>query len=147
VLAFASDENFAVCDGELKRPAPSYTLDTVQQFKRQYGPGTSIRWLLGADSVQDLVHWYKICELIDECDVTTMQRAGYAPPDFGQFEPLWGPERVERLKRNVIETPLIDVSSTEVRRRLAADEDVRGLLHPDVIDYIHCHGLYRQTGP
>lgn len=143
-LAIAGHENFAASDCELKRPAPSYTLDTVRHFKQDYGPQTSIRWLLGADSVQDLVHWYKVCDLIDECDVTTMLRAGYAPPDFDRFEPLWGRERVAKLKRNAIETPLIDVSSTEVRRRLAAGGDVRGLLHPDVIDYIRRHGLYRQ---
>ncbi len=142
-LAAAACDRFAVSDCELKRPAPSYTLDTVRQFKHEYGPGTSIRWLLGADSVQDLVHWYKIRELIDECDVTTMLRAGYEPPDFSRFEPLWGAERVAKLKRNAIETPLIDISSTQVRKKLAAGEDVRGMLHPDVIDYIRRHGLYR----
>ncbi len=144
-LAIAGRDNFAASDCELKRPAPSYTLDTVRLFKRQYGAHTSIHWLLGADSVEDLVHWHKVRELIDECNLTTMQRAGYAPPDFERFVPMWGPERVAKLKRNVVQTPLIDVSSTEVRRRLAAGEDVRGMLHPDVIEYIHRHGLYRQT--
>jgi len=142
-LAAAACDRFAVSDCELKRPAPSYTLDTLRQFQQEYGPGTSIRWLLGADSVPDLVHWHRIRELIDECDVTTMLRAGYEPPDFDRFEPLWGPERVAKLKRDAIETPLIDISSTEVRKRLAAGEDVRGMLHPDVIDYIQRHGLYR----
>ena len=102
--------------------------------------------VLGADSIEDLVHWYKVRELIDACNLTTMQRAGYPPPDFDRFEPLWGPERVAKLKRNVVETPRIDISSTEVRRRLAAGGDVTGMLHPDVIAYIRRHGLYRQTG-
>jgi nicotinate-nucleotide adenylyltransferase len=64
-LAIAGRDNFAVSDCELKRPAPSYTLDTVRLFKREYGPGISIHWLLGADSVEDLVHWHKVRELID----------------------------------------------------------------------------------
>lgn len=144
-LAVAGRDDFAVSDCELRRPAPSYTLDTVRQFKREYGPQTSIHWLLGADGIEDLVHWYKVRELIDECNVTTMQRAGYAQPDFERFAPMWGPQRVAKLKRDVVETPLIDVSSTEVRRRLAAGEDVRGMLHPDVIEHIRRHGLYRQT--
>jgi len=144
-LAIADHDNFAVSDCEVKRPAPSYTLDTVRRFKHEYGPKTSIHWLLGADSIEDLVHWYKVRELIDECSVTTMQRAGYARPDFDRFEPLWGPERLAKLKRNIVQTPLIDISSTEVRRRLAADEDVRGMLHPDVIEYTRRRGLYRQT--
>jgi len=142
-LAIAGRDNFAVSDCELKRPAPSYTLDTVRLFKREYGPETSIHWLLGADSIDDLVHWYKVRELIDECNLTTMQRAGYAPPDFERFIPMWGPERVAKLKRNVVQTPLIDISSTEVRRRLAAGEDVHGMLHPGVIEYIRRHELYR----
>jgi len=147
MLAIAGEDLFAVSNIELKRPAPSYTLDTVRQFKRDYGADVSIHWLLGADAIGDLVHWHKIRELIDECKLTTMRRAGYEPPDFDRFVPTWGPERVARLKRNIVETPLIDVSSTEVRRRLLAGEDVSGMLHPDVIEYIRAHDLYRATHP
>ncbi len=142
-LATADDAEFAVSDCELTRPAPSYTLDTVRLFQRQYGPDTTIHWLLGADNVKDLVYWHKIEELIDECNLTTMQRAGYAPPDFDRFELLWGEPRVVKLKQNVVQTPLVDVSSTEVRRRLTSHEDVVGMLHPDVIQYIGEHRLYQ----
>jgi nicotinate-nucleotide adenylyltransferase len=141
-LAIAGHRDFAVSDGELQRPAPSYTLDTVRQFQRDYGPGTAVHWLLGADTVEDLVHWHRIEELIDECHLTTMQRPGFVP-DFDRFESRWGPQRVAKLKRDVIDTPLVDISSTEVRRRLAAGEDVSGMLHPDVIHYIREHNLYR----
>jgi nicotinic acid mononucleotide adenylyltransferase len=47
----------------------------------------------------------------------------------------------------MIETPLVNVSSTEVRKRLAAGEDVTGMLHPDVIEYIREHKLYRKAQP
>jgi nicotinate-nucleotide adenylyltransferase len=142
-LATAGDKTFEVSDCELRRPAPSFTLDTVRLFQRRYGPEAAIHWLLGADSVKDLVHWYEIEELIDECNLTTMLRAGYAPPDFDRFEPRWGERRIAKLKQNVVQTPLIDVSSTEVRRRLASREDVAGMLHPDVIRYIREHRLYQ----
>ncbi|MEN6577249.1 MAG: nicotinate (nicotinamide) nucleotide adenylyltransferase [Phycisphaerales bacterium] len=141
-LATAGDDSFAVSDCELERVTPSFTLDTVRLFRREYGEDTAIHWLLGADSVKDLVHWYGIEELIDECNLTTMQRAGYAPPDFDRFLPQWGAQRVAKLKRDVVRTPRIDVSSTEVRRRLAAGQDVSGMLHPDVIAYIREHSLY-----
>jgi nicotinate-nucleotide adenylyltransferase len=146
-LAIVGSDLYAVSDCEIKRPAPSYTLDTVRQFKRECGPETSIHWLIGADGIGDLVHWHKIRELIDECNLTTMRRAGYPAPDFDRFEPLWGPQRVAKLKQNMIETPLIDVSSTEVRRRLAAGEHVMGMLHPNVIQYIREHNLYQRTQP
>lgn len=141
-LATAGHTSFLVSDCELKRPAPSFTIDTVRTFQQQYGQDTAIHWLLGADSIKDLVHWHMIEELIDECNLTTMQRAGYATPDFDRFEPLWGRRRVAKMKQNVVQTPLIDVSSTEVRRRLATHEDLGGLLHPDVIEYIRKHRLY-----
>jgi nicotinate-nucleotide adenylyltransferase len=144
-LALAGHAEFTVSDCELQRPAPSYTLDTVRQFQQQYGPETAIHWLIGADGIGDLVHWHKITELIDACHLTTMRRPGYPPPDFERFEPRWGPQRVAKLQQDVIETPLVDISSTEVRRRLAADEDVTGVLHPDVLQYIHTHHLYRKT--
>ena len=142
-LATANNDSFAVSDRELKRPGPSFTLDTVRLLKKDLGGDTVIHWLLGADSVNDLVHWYRVGELIDECNITAMQRAGFPPPDFDRFESLWGPQRVTKLKQNVVQTPLIDISSTEVRRRLAAVEDVSGMLHPDVIAYIWEHNLYR----
>ncbi len=145
-LAIADHPAFAVSDCELKRPAPSYTLDTVRQFQRDYGPETAIHWLLGADSSADLVHWHKIRELIDECHLTTMQRPGYTP-DFDRFEPLWGRERIAKLKNDAIQTPLIDISSTAVRKRLAAGGDVSGMLAPDVIRYIREHNLYRTARP
>jgi nicotinate-nucleotide adenylyltransferase len=146
-LAIAGNDVFAVSACELQRPAPSYTLDTVRQFQRQYGPETSIHWLIGADGIGDLVHWHKIQELIDECNLTTMRRPGYPVPDFDRFESLWGPQRVAKLKENAIETPLVNISSTEVRKRLAAGADVTGMLHPDVIRYIRAHELYRKSQP
>jgi nicotinate-nucleotide adenylyltransferase len=146
-LATAGHELFAASDCELRRPAPSYTLDTVHQFQQDYGPQTHIHWLIGADGVGDLVHWYEIEDLIDKCLLTTMRRPGYPVPDFARFEPLWGSQRVAKLKENIIETPLVDISSTEVRRRLAAGADVTGMLHPNVLDYIRAHELYRKLQP
>ena len=142
-LAIAGNKNFELSDYELKRPEPSYTLQTVRQFQADYSSETSIYWLIGADSIDDLPHWYRIVELIDECNISAMYRAGCEPPDFSKFKSLWGPERVEKLQRNVIQTSLIDISSTEIRDRLAAGLDVTDMLHPAVANYIHKRGLYQ----
>ena len=142
-LAIAGQKTFEVSDCELKKPAPSYTLDTVRQFQAEYGGETLIHWLVGADSIHDLTYWYQIVELIDTCIITTMCRPGCEPPDFTKFEPLWGPQRTEKLQQNVIQTPLIDISSTEIRDRLAAGRDAADMLTPSVAEYIRKHGLYR----
>lgn len=142
-LAIADNNNFQVSDYELKRPAPSYTLETVRKFQGDYGGDTSIYWLIGADSIDELQLWYGIAELIDECNLSTMFRAGCKPPDFAKFEDIWGPDRVEKLQRNVIKTSLVDISSTEIRNRLAVGDDVTDMLHPSVVDYIRKHNLYQ----
>ena len=142
-LAIAGEKNFQVSDYELKRPAPSYTLATIRKFQADYGSETSIHWLIGADGVDDLTYWYKIAELIDACNLTTMYRAGCEPPDFAKFEEIWGRERIEKLQRNIIQTPLVDISSTEIRNRIAINGDITKMLHPAVADYIRRHDLYQ----
>ena len=142
-LAIAGNKNFQVSDYELRRPEPSYTLQTVRQFQADYGSEALIYWLVGTDGVDDLLYWYGIVELIDECNLSTMYRAGCKPPDFTKFKDIWGEKRIEKLQRNIIQTPLVDISSTEIRNGLTAGRDVTGMVHPAVADYIRKHGLYQ----
>lgn len=142
-LAIAGNEKFQLDDFELRKPKPSYTLETARHFQADYGDEALIYWLIGADSICELSRWYGIVELIDECNLCVMFRAGFEPPDFTEFKDLWGAARVEKLQRNIIRTPLLDISSTEIRKRLAAGDDVAGMLAPSVEDYIRKHGLYQ----
>ena len=141
-LAVAGKDNFRVSDCELHRGDPSYTIDTVSSFIEEYGPDTDFYWLVGADMVKDLPRWHEVDQLLDLCNVCVMYRGGFGEPDFSEFSGL-GAERVEKLKKNVICTPLIDVSSTEVRTKLACGEDLRGVLCPPVLEFIEKNGLYR----
>ena len=144
-LAIAGNKMFQVSDCELKKTEPSYTTETIRQFRADYGSDTSIYWLTGADSIGELPYWYEIGRLIDECNLCVMYRAGFAVPDFAGFKAILGAGRVEKLQRNVIQTPLIDISSTEIRKRLATSQDVTDMLDPQVADYIRKHGLYQST--
>jgi len=142
-LAIADNKRFQISDYELKKRQPSYTLETVRHFQAEFGSDTSIYCLVGADTVDELPHWYKITELLDACILCVMFRAGCRPPDFARFTESWGPQRIGKLRRNVIKTPLVDISSTEIRNRLAAGRDVSNMLAPSVADYIRKHGLYQ----
>jgi nicotinate-nucleotide adenylyltransferase len=142
-LATAEDKRFEVSDCELKKTKLNYTLETVRDFQQRLGGEAAIYWLMGADGIDELPFWYKITELLDECELSVMYRGGCEVPDFGKFETLWGRERVEKLQRNVIQTPLIDISSTLIRNRLASGLDVTGMLAPAVVEYIRKHKLYR----
>jgi len=141
-LAIAGYENFEVRDFELNGPEPSYTIDTIRHFKEKLGD-MDVYWLAGADNLDELSQWYKIDELLDECNLSLMFRAGCESPSFEKFADLWGQEQIDKLSQNIIETPLIDISSTEVRKRLAGGEDVSGMLCASVIDYIERKKLYR----
>ena len=97
-LATAGNRMFGFSDYELKKAGPSYTLETVRYFRRQFGRRVSIYWLIGADTLEDLPHWYGITELIDECNLAVMHRAGFAAPDFSKYVSLWGEERVKKMQ-------------------------------------------------
>jgi nicotinate-nucleotide adenylyltransferase len=141
-LAIKQDHRFELSDFELDKAEPSYTIDTVRHFRAAYGDEAAIYWLVGADSIADLPQWYRITDLIDDYNLAVMFRAGCSRPDFTEFENLWGRARVEKLQRNVIPTPLIDISSTEIRHRLATGQDVSDMLAPEVADYIEKHHPY-----
>ena len=141
-LATSDNKMFGFSNYELKKTGPSYTLETVRYFRQQFRNDVSILWFMGADTLEDLPHWYGITELIDECNLSVMYRAGFAPPDFTKFIPLWGEQRVGKLQRNVIETPLVDISSTEIRKRLASGKEVTGMISPKVLHYIREKRLY-----
>ena len=141
-IAAESIDNFAVSDLELEGPDPSYTIDTVTAFKEEYGQETQIFWLIGADTVKDLPKWHRIKDLIDACNLSVMYRAGFKKPDFTVFREHLGVNRIDKLGKHVISTPLVDISSTEIREKLRSGIDVCDLLGSDVMRYIRQNNLY-----
>ncbi len=145
-LAIEDHPTWEVSDCEIHRPAPSYTLDTILHFRALYGDQAVLYWLIGADAIQELPNWYRIAEVLEQCTIVSMVRAGWPRPDFSSFSAIWGGPQIRSLQNHVVETPLVDVSSTAIRQRLVAGQDVTEMLHPAVFAYIREHGLYGTTG-
>ncbi len=141
-LVIKDEPNFLIDKCELNRPAPSYTVDTLKYFKEEFGKAGEFYWLIGADMVRDLGKWYKIDELFDLCEVCIMNRGGVEDVDFDYVEQQLGGEKAGRLRKNMIETPLIEISSTDVREKLEQGQDVSGLVDDRVLEYIRKNGLY-----
>ena len=141
-LAIAGKDNFSLTDCELKRPEPSFTLDTVRSFRAQYPEDAEVYWLVGADMVKDLTKWHRICDLIDQCNLCVMPRPGFERPSFAGLKGVLGRQRLEKLQRNVISTPLVDISGTQIMKKLACGDDVEPMLPPRVLAYIRKNGLY-----
>jgi len=142
-LAIEDIPHFEGSDYEIKKKKPSYTLETVRHFKSLYDSDCSIHWLAGMDVIDELPYWYGILELIDECNLCIMHRGGYQQPDFEKFRWLWGGQRIEKLKKNIIKTPEIDISSSAIREALSQGCDVSDMLDEKVLNHIAENNLYR----
>jgi len=140
-IAQSASPLFEVDELEVRRTGPSYTIDTVTELRNQRG-GVVV-WLIGADMLQFLPHWHRADELIELADFLVMRRPGFEI-DWRQL-----PAAYRRLEANVVEAPLIPISATDIRRRLAAGLPVANLLPAGVEQYIRSRGLYGsrpQTG-
>lgn len=135
-------DRFCVSDCELIRPEPSYTLDTIRFFQDQFGADVILHWLIGADQLSDFDRWHCVDKLLEVCRVSVMVRAGYPSPDFSRFEEVFSESVIEQLKNDIVQTPRIDLSSTDIRHQLASGTLPPDALPPGVLDYIAEHHLY-----
>jgi nicotinate-nucleotide adenylyltransferase len=136
---------FDVSACEMERTGPSYTLDTVRQFRSTYGPQASLYWLIGGDSLAELATWHEPRQLVDECTIVTAVRRGHDLGDLRQLEKTLTSEQIARLKEYALDTPRIDVSATEIRRRVRAGRSIRYLVPRAVERYILAQGLYLKS--
>ncbi|MEN6386321.1 MAG: nicotinate (nicotinamide) nucleotide adenylyltransferase [Phycisphaerales bacterium] len=141
-LAIASFNEFEISNVEMNRAEPSYTIDTIRQLREKHVEDSEFYWLIGADMLRDLPLWHRINDLLDECNICVMNRGGYEKPDFANLRGRLHPNHIENLKKNMIETPFIEISSTEIRQRIMDGRDAGEFLHPDVYDYIKRRKLY-----
>lgn len=134
-LAVAGSELFRVSDLELNRAGPSYTIDSIRALSRA-NPG-KVHWLIGADMLMFLPKWRQPIELIQEADLIVVARPGWAI-DWRALPPEY-----RKLQANVVEAPLIDISASDIRRRVALRKSIEYLTPPAVWRYIADHSLYR----
>lgn len=137
-LAVADDPLFQVDDLELLRTGPSYTLDTVRELRRRDGLSLNdpIYWLIGADSLAQLPTWHQASTLVKEADFVVVGRPGF------RFNWTNFPSEFQKLERSLVRAPLMDISATEIRRRVRAGESIEGLTTREVGKYIRERGLY-----
>lgn len=133
-LAVAGDPFFAVSDIELRRDAPSYTIDTVRQLKRD--GWKEVHWLIGADMVRILPQWHQPLELLRETRFVIMARPGWS------FDWQTLPPEYRQLEASVVTTPLVELSATAIRQRAREGKPIEYLTPPSVVQYIRERKLY-----
>ena len=122
--AIENEPGFAMDDCELRRPSPSYTINTVEQI-RQRNADATIYCLIGEDNVDKLTKWRRFDDLEKMVRFVVLDRTGQRPA-----------HRYPVIRRK------IDISSTEIRKRVATGRSIRYFVPPAVEEIIRCEKLY-----
>ncbi len=131
----ATDNNpyFEVSKIEINRSGPSYTIDTIREFRNIYGWDAGIFFITGADAFLEIETWYKKEELLKMCQFVAATRPGY---DLNKLHQNFK----EVLK--IMEIPLLAISSTDIRNRIRTGLSIRYIVLEEVREYIYKHKLY-----
>jgi nicotinate-nucleotide adenylyltransferase len=127
-LAIAGSPHFGLERAELDRPAPSYTVETLEVLRARE-PAAEWTLLLGADAAAELSAWHRAADLPKLAHIVVFGRPGTPVP-------------VSPLIARSIEVPAVDISATEIRRRARAGLPVRYWVPDAVAEYMVRHRLY-----
>jgi len=140
-LAVVNEPGIGVEDCETRREGKSYSIDTIRHLQALH-PDTDYFFIIGGDMLADLPHWREIHELITRIQFVPVFRPGYTDEVWSGLADHFGTAVIGRLQANVIEMPLLDVSSTAIRQAVAAGESISHWVKPTVEAYIRAHRLY-----
>lgn len=141
--AIEGDLRFEVSDMEIQRGGMSYTIDTLRAVAAEH-PGVELFFIIGADSLVELHLWRAIDELLGLCRIVTIARPGVNLESLQARDLKLRDPWPERLRADIRVGHLVNVSSTDVRYRVAEGMSIRYLVPPGVEMYITEHSLYRR---
>jgi nicotinate-nucleotide adenylyltransferase len=141
-LAIAGNPAFRIDELEKERAGPSYTADTLAELRRRH-PADEFFLLIGSDTLVDLPVWYQPRRVVESAALLVVRRPGHEVMPAGELRARLQLPEPTPLRMEVVEAPLIDISSRDLRRRAAAGRSLRYFLPRAVEIYIHDKKLYR----
>lgn len=138
-LAIEDDDRFDFSDFDLQRNKPSMTADLLERVAMEM-PEFELLFIAGADSLIDFPTWNDPQQILHRAQLAVAKRSGATIEDK-VFDPI--PNFRERTV--VFDSPIVEISSTDIRERMSDNKSIRYLLPPAVETYILEHGLYRQS--
>jgi nicotinate-nucleotide adenylyltransferase len=139
-LAIIANERFKLSTVEMDRPGETYTVDTLEELRAGEMRGDDVLFIMGVDTLNSMHRWKAPERILELAQLVIALRPGHGPVDLKPLEAI-DPTVGERVM--TVHLPLIEISSTELRRRAIAGEPYRYLVPDAVGDYIERHGLYR----
>ena len=142
-LAFEDTDGIVISDTEIKRGGTSYTYDTLKELTR---PDTRLFFMCGTDMVLTFDKWYRFEDILKLCYPVYVRR---------ENDPIITKKIVDKITeyydkygvmfRRIVTEP-IELSSTEIRKKVARGEDISALVPEKVADFIYENSLYRSEG-
>lgn len=132
---------FSVSEVDLRRPGPSYTADSLAEIRDAVSEDTQLYFLMGMDSLRDFPGWHKPDKVAELARLGVARRPGV---DVSQMDiERQVPEARGRIE--IVNVPLIDISSSDIRDRVRFGQPFRFQVVPAVAEYILETGLYRDS--
>jgi nicotinate-nucleotide adenylyltransferase len=142
-LAIASNPHFTISRVDLDRPGPSYTVDMLQLLHEEWGEQTAIYFIIGGDSLEDLLGWHDASGILEQLThIVAVRRPGYIESET-YYD--WLEARLPGIKQRllVVDTPQLDISASDLRKRVAEGRPIKYQTPESVESYIVQYGLYR----
>ncbi len=142
-LAIASNPHFTISRIDIDRAGPSYTVDTLRLLRQQGGEQTALYFIIGGDSLEDLLGWHNPISILEQLThLVAVRRPGYdeSKAFYRRLE-----ARLPGINQKlvVVDAPQFDTSSTELRNRVAQGRPIKYQTPEAVESYIVQYGLYR----
>ena len=154
-LAIADKPLFRLDERELRRDTPSWTSQTLQEWRAEQGPDRPLAFIIGQDSLLNFPGWHKYETILENSHLLVCRRPGYPltmrEEQYQQWLEDHLTDNVEDLhnqpagKIYLAETPWFDISATLIRERLQRGLACDDLLPAPVLAYIYTHGLYQNA--
>jgi nicotinate-nucleotide adenylyltransferase len=133
VIATASNPRFHVSRVDIEREGPTYTVDTLRDLRRAYGPGTRLFFITGADALGRILSWKDTDQVFSLAHFIGVTRPGFPLTD----------DHLPADTVSLVQVPAMAISSTDCRARVAAGAPVWYLVPDGVVQYIAKRCLYR----
>ena len=133
-IALKGNPRFQASDIEIKRAGPSYTAETMDQLQARYGSKYHVLFVMGADNIFDVFTWHEPERLLTSRSLVVVPRPGCDLRDLD-------PGVAEKV--TLVQTPLIEISSSEIRQRVREGRSIKYLVPKEVATYIHRQRLYQ----
>ena len=143
-LAVKSNPAFEASSQEIDRPGPTYTVDTLEELREELSPesgaDTVLHLIIGMDALEQFHRWKDPERVVELCHLIIVNRPGHQGVDVNDVVGRY-PKAGTRL--TLLNVPRIEISSTEIRKRVSEGISIRYLAPDSVEEYIREQGLYR----